>query len=445
MTWLSVPGLRLSSFAFRTLFGRLILLASLGIFILLTSGLSLPQNAPFERTFRQSKTAVEKALQQLQPTMSGRLPILDGFAIANEHSLNQYRRGYFQSTMQVNSTPSGGAVVRVSTKITAWYSDPTHPGYQVLTSNGRIETDLLDQLSEQLVSTPGEVEAKGGNLPAPAAPKHDSTATRTVAGAEPEISAPMPQSAGTQDPFSSTLKSGMPESLRQDASTSEDRQLEAEIASLEQALKNQAHPKNIVAVKKSGTPVVAIPSLSGKQLFFASMHDEFEILDFNQNWVHVRISGLSRGWIWRDSLEMPDSVPDNPQATMGPAPAADLFQVTREQNAPFPGDWAPLRGKYVEIVSVEKVHETVKDPGPTAKLEFAKFVLDKDYGEFARNPQQLSGVVLIFDSVDGGMIAATFAALEQWKSGKLSDAALWHQCFFDPPEAFTTSGTPTTR
>jgi hypothetical protein len=49
--------------------------------------------------------------------------------------------------------------------------------------------------------------------------------------------------------------------------------------------------------------------------------------------------------------------------------------------------------------------------------------------------------VVIFDSADGGMIAATFATLQQWKAGALSDAALWHQCFFDPPEL---SGVPST-
>ncbi len=91
---------------------------------------------------------------------------------------------------------------------------------------------------------------------------------------------------------------------------------------------------------------------------------------------------------------MPDGVPDNPQAIMGPAPAADLFQVTREQNPPVPGDWVPLRGKYVKIVSVGKGHDAAKDPGP-GKLEFAKFVLDRNYGELAGNPQQLSGIVLI--------------------------------------------------
>src|SRR5271166_1270948 len=43
-------------------------------------------------------------------------------------------------------------------------------------------------------------------------------------------------------------------------------------------------------------------------------------------------------------------------------------------------------------------------------------------------------------SVGGGMIAATLPTLQQWKAGTLSDAALWHQCFFDPPETFTESG-----
>ena len=52
-------------------------------------------------------------------------------------------------------------------------------------------------------------------------------------------------------------------------------------------------------------------SLTAKTLFLASARDEFEMLDFNRDWVHVRISGLSRGWIWRNNLEMPDSVPDS--------------------------------------------------------------------------------------------------------------------------------------
>jgi hypothetical protein len=113
--------------------------------------------------------------------------------------------------------------------------------------------------------------------------------------------------------------------------------------------------------------------------------------------------------------------------------------VTREEKAPFPGDWPPLRGKTVRIVSVEKINESAKDSGPQLRLEYAKSLLEKDYAELAQKPEELAGIVLIFDSVDGGMIAATLPTLQQWKAGKLSDAALWHQCFFDPPETFTPS------
>jgi hypothetical protein len=217
--------------------------------------------------------------------------------------------------------------------------------------------------------------------------------------------------------------------------------LRAEAEGLEEILKNQTHPKNLVAVRKSGTPVVGTASLTAKTLFLASAHDEFEMLDFNRDWVHVRVSGLSRGWIWRNNLEMPDGVPegDAPASAAGGSVAAELFHVTREETAPFPGDWAPLRGKSVRIVSVEKIDEK-KDAGAQLRLEFAKSVLDKDYADLAQKPQELFGIVVIFDAVDGGMIAATFPTLQQWKAGKLSDAALWHQCFFDPPETFNESG-----
>jgi hypothetical protein len=213
--------------------------------------------------------------------------------------------------------------------------------------------------------------------------------------------------------------------------------LQAEAASLEEVLKNQAHPKNLVAVKKSGTPVVAAPSLSGKALFMASAHDEFEMLDYNADWVHVRVSGLSRGWIWRTSLEMPEGISDVPSNASAAPAAADLFQVTREETAPFPGDWEPLRGKNVKIISVQKIQENEKDSGAQAKLEFAKSLIEKNYTELAAKSQELFGIVLIFDSVDGGMIAATLPTVQQWKAGALTDAALWHQCYFDPPETFS--------
>jgi len=403
-----------------------------------------------ERAFPQSKATVEKVLKEMQSATAGRLPVLSGFATSADHPLAHYQRGYYQSTVQVSAVPSGGSIVRVSVQVTAWYADPAaaRSGYQVFTSNGRLESDLLDQLADQLAARAQKV---GAASPASPAPRQASVepAPSAAAPADSTISAPVPRLPEVGRSLSSALGQGLAErekigvqATQKKLADKDPGGLQAEAENLEEILKNQAQPSNLVAVKKSGTPVVATASWSAKTLFLASAHDEFEMLDFNRDWVHVRISGLSRGWIWRNDLEMPNSIPDS-DGSNDPAPgpvAAELFHVTREEKAPFPGDWGPLRGKTVKIVSVEKVDEAGKNTGPQVKLEFAKSVLDKDYVELAQKPQELAGIVLIFDSVDGGMIAAAFSTLQQWKAGTLSDAALWHQCFFDPPETFDEAG-----
>jgi len=151
---------------------------------------------------------------------------------------------------------------------------------------------------------------------------------------------------------------------------------------------------------------------------------------------------LSRGWIWRNSVEMPEGIPDTavPAAASAQTPAADLFHVIRQETALFPGDWEPLRNKRVNIISVQNSDDSAKDVGPKERLEYAKFLLEKNYQELAQKPQELAGIVVIYDSADGGMIAATLAVLEQWRAGTLSDSALWHKCFFDPPETFDSAG-----
>jgi hypothetical protein len=421
---------------------------ALATLVLVSAEYGHAQKQTYERAFPQSKTAVEKALKELRSSTAGRLPVLEGFANPGSHPLDQYRRGYYQTIAEVSSTPSGGALVRVSTKVTAWYADSTAAGagYQLLTSNGRLEADFLDQLADQLAGGKPDLGTNAADA---------ATAVPRVHGAdsEPSSSKPLPKFPETDSRFSSSLtqslavqeKVGLKVASPKNGSTESD-QLRAEVENLEEILKNQSHPKNLVAVKKSGTPVVGSPSLNAKPLFLASAHDEFEILDFNQDWVHIKISGLSRGWVWRNSLEMPDGIPDvgaPADAAVAP-PSADLFHVAREENSPFPGDWEPLRGKSVKIVSIQKTDET-KEGGAQAKLEFAKFLLDKDYAGLAEKSKDLSGIVLIFDSADGGMIATTLTTLQQWKAGVLSDAALWHQSFFDPPETFNASASSASR
>jgi hypothetical protein len=414
------------------------------------------QSAPYERKFAQSKAVVEKGVKQLQASTSGRLPVLDGFANPGDRPLDHFQRGYYQCEIQVSSTPSGEAVVRVSAKITAWYADPgsANSGYQVLPSNGRLENDFLDRLADALGSKPSPtanstpVRSVSPGTSAPAASRTNDFPSAPT----PSSSAPMPGDALPAGPIANSnspttsasspfkLGSGVDTDLATQKAVADKHmeELTKEAKGLEEILRNQAHPKNLVAVKKSDTPVLISPVEGAKVLFLATAEDEFEILDLNANWVHVRISGLSRGWIRRSSLEVPQSFTpavkaENPQAPASP----EQFQVKHEEIASFPGSWAPLQGQIVKIVTVQRANGTSSDTSSRAKLEFAKSLFLKQYDELTQAPTSATGVVVIFDSADGGMAAATLPVLKEWKAGTLSDQAFWRRCFFDPPETFT--------
>jgi len=133
----------------------------------------------------------------------------------------------------------------------------------------------------------------------------------------------------------------------------------------------------------------------------------------------------------------PDTQPAETETRNELAPAdTQPFHVGNEQVASFPGTWGPLLGKTVRIVSVQKASDTAAATGSEAKLAFAKSVFDREYADLIGTASSVVGVVVIFDSEDGGMIAATVPALHQWRAGALSDEAFWRRCFFDPPEAF---------
>ena len=186
--------------------------------------------------------------------------------------------------------------------------------------------------------------------------------------------------------------------------------------------------------------MLVAPSEGAKVLFLADAEDEFEILESNESWVHVRISGLSRAWIRRSELEMPDSptAQDKPNAPPAPPPVAGKgpFQIENEQTGSFPAEWEPLRGKTVRIVSILKASDSAADNGSQAKLAFAKKLFEKESTDLTESISTAAGLVLIFDSSDGGMLAVTMPVLREWKAGKLSDEAMWRRCYLDPPEMF---------
>ncbi len=164
------------------------------------------------------------------------------------------------------------------------------------------------------------------------------------------------------------------------------------------------------------------------------------LLEETPDWMHVRISGLSRGWLRRSMVEMPGESqassahalpPVAPAAASTSPPAAALFSVSSQEVGSFPGDWTPLKGKNVKIISLQQAPGSGRITSPQEKKQFAAGLLRQESQRLASDS---AGVVLIFDAEDGGMVAATRGVLDQWNSGTLSDAAFWKQCYLDPPE-----------
>jgi hypothetical protein len=205
---------------------------------------------------------------------------------------------------------------------------------------------------------------------------------------------------------------------------------------LEEVQKNQARPLNLVAVKKSGTPVTARPAEGARVLFMASAGDEFEFLDADGAWLHVGISGVSRGYVKRGSVELTEFIEARLKAQQdaeGAAAKQAPFQIEREEISQFPGDWENLKGKKVKIYTVQPVSEVPAETDARAKRAFAT-ALFKNFSP--PDGAAVEGVVVIYDSADGGIIGATMASVSEMADGTLAKEDFWKQCYLDPPEAF---------
>jgi len=398
-----------------------------------------PQGVPYARSFKRPPREVESALNELQAFSGQKLPIVDGFVAAVEKPLNQYERAFYQFSIDILPGTTGDTIVRVTAKITAWYADkdPAKSGYQVLPSSGRLELDLLDRLEE-----------KFGGKPASSVARVLSNAT--ISAPAPKLELGAISGAKAPSAGNSALKPGTPpdevDSLRSASETEEKRmsELNTELQSLEEIQKHQAHPLNLVVVKKTGAPVLAKPADGAHLLFNADSEDEFEFIDGDAEWIHVQISGPSRGYIRRNNLELSEFI----SARLGTPSGAKsedkptVFRIVREEVSPFPGNWEPLKGKTVKIITVQPVSQDPKETGPAAKLSFARAFFQNASLDSGAPGVALEGALVIFDSVDGGMAGVTLASLKQFRAGTLLPEDFWKQCYLDPPETFLQSGKP---
>jgi len=391
-----------------------------------------PQAVAYARSFSQPRTEVEQALKDLQAYSGQKLPTLEGFVAAGDKPLDRYERGFYQFSIELVPGDAGATVVRLTAKITAWYADRdvAKSGYQVLPSNGRLELDFLDRLEEKLTGKPVRSPSANSSAVQAPQPKLDLSSARGAA----TMAAPLPQRDQPPDEVAG---------LRSQRIASEKRvqQLTAELQNLQEIQHSQAHPQNLVTVKNSGTPVYAKNAENSRVLFQASANDEFEFLDVENGWIHITISGDSRGYLRANAVELPERVAARMQSpTPGLEEKFPGFRITREEASVFPGDWAPLKGKQVKVYTVQPVSQNPKEIGTAARLNYCLALFEKSLREAATANPASDGVAIIFDVADGGIAGATLADIQKLSSGSLTRDAFWQQSYLDPPEAFKPSG-----
>lgn len=413
--------------------------AAAEILSLLLLGSALAQSVPYARSFQRSKEEVDAALKDLQAYSGQKLPIVDGFVAAGDKPLDHFERAFCQFSIELVPGAAGATVVQVTAKITAWYADrdPAKSGYQALPSNGRLELDLLDRLEEKFGGKTGASIARSLSHSTISAPKPKLDLAGVPGAVAPR--------SGTPAEISSTPANAELIALRVKREAEEKRmqELSNELHGLQDIQKNQAHPVNLVVVKKSGTPVMAKPADGSRVLFKAIAEDEFEFLGAEGEWIHVQISGPSRGYIRRSNLDLPEFIAErlnspNSSAEEKLAP----FRIAREENTTFPADWEPLKGKTVKIYTVQPVSQDSKGTAARAKLSYAASLFQKAAAENTESTPPVEGVVVIFDSADGGILAATRSSAKNFFAGTVSSENFWKQCYIDPPEAFQESRKP---
>jgi hypothetical protein len=388
------------------------------------------QSVPYARSYSKPKADVEQALKDLQAYSGQKLPVLDGFVAAVDQHLDHYERGFYQFSIELLPGDSGATLARVTAKITAWYADQdvAKSGYRVLPSNGRLELDLLDRVEEKL-------SGKKVSAPVTARPDVQAPTPRLDLSGVPgaPTAHPPPEIARTPDEVTALR-------IKREQQEKRVQQLNAEIENLQEIKRTQVHPQNLVTVRNSGVPVYARGTESSRVLFQAAAKDEFEFLDFEGEWIHVSISGDSRGYLRRSSVDLPEYLAAKLAAhSTSLEEKYPAFRIEREENGIFPGNWEPLKGKAVKIFTVQIVSQNPKEAQGAIRQKYTLALFQKGANEGSSESATPLGVAVIFDSADGGIAGATSENVQKLSSGSLKEDAFWAESYLDPPDAFQPS------
>ena len=406
-----------------------------------------------ERSYAYPAETVHKALEQLGAYTGSKLPMVDGFVATTVLQVERYERPYYQYRLQLTPGTDGvSTVVRVEARISAWYAgtDGAQPEYRALSSNGRLEADLLDRLQAVLGANANSnfIARRDVNAGVPARPTNPSVSTAQAPATQ--ASAPN-KSAGLmtpQDQLDAILSER--QTVRERTSA-----LTAQITELKTSAHKPANAARLAWVKHSGVGVMSRKNFGGPVLFRAQAEDEFEVLVLDGGWAEVRLTPETTGYVQADELQLPEGMVEKPGTAVASAaaPASDAvpngataadaaatrdlgFWVSREDVKVFSGDWVRLKGKKVLFVYAQPRGLLSDLRGDDAKLAYAKRVFQSRYKTAGEATPDLAGVVVVFLGSQGGVAAATLADIRQWAEGALPEAAFVNRCSLDPPNEF---------
>ena len=339
--------------------------------------------------------AVKAGLDNVGAYTGGRLPSLDDFANLDRVNLKDYQQPYYEFKIQIDPKGPNQTVVQVKANVSAWYTGPglPEPGYRALESNGRLENDLLDRLSDYL---------------------RDKSAD-----------------AATLQQWIATAKQ---ERVDTDQHTAE---LQEEMKKLENP---PAQDASYVTVERPHVVVLTAPSDGAAVAVKAQIDDEFQVLEHRGAWLRLKLDDGQQGWVRAAQVEG-----SNAAAASAESKKSSLagFEVIRENTDEFTGDWQRLKGKRALYIWVRPDGTAMNLP-TASRLQFVQSTFVERYRQISHSSTDpVEGIVVIFMDQRGGVAAASLDDIRQWVEGTLSQIAFLKKCSLDPPGAF--QGAPSKR
>jgi hypothetical protein len=347
----------------------------------------IPKGAQ-EREYAASSATLKAALEQLGAYSGSRLPTLEGFIQTERIELDQYQRPYYEFKVDLLPSASDQTLVRVKANVSAWYADlkGAQSAYHSFDSNGRLESDLLDRLSEYLN-------------------KHSATSA-DADGLAKQIAAVRQQRLEVERRISEREKQPQP-------------------------LPTPSGSAQYVSLSKPR--VFSTPDEHSSVLLRAQSEDEFEVLERRGAWVRLGLGDNRSGWVKSSQVLPKPPTSATASAVRGEATA---FTVIREVSSSFSGDLARLKGKKVLYIWARPEGSSLNVKA-SKKLRFAQATFSERYRQAVHGSQVApEGIVVIFLDQQGGVAAATLADIGLWVDGTITEPAFLNRCSLDPPSAF---------